>query len=134
MPSTPTPNLNLTLPTVGGDANLWGGELNGNMTIIDSLALTPSVSVSSNFVAAVNTSGPEITYRVTTGASNVTGTLPAANTCPGKIINMKKVDAGAGQAILSGAIDGQTSYVRPAQFSYVRVQSNGATWDVIGNG
>jgi Chaperone of endosialidase len=32
---TPTPNKGFTLPTVGGDFNTWGGELNGNFSILD---------------------------------------------------------------------------------------------------
>jgi len=35
MPSGTTPNLGLTLPSIMGDASIWGQELNGNFSIID---------------------------------------------------------------------------------------------------
>lgn len=35
MPSAPTPNMNLIQPTVNGDYNTWGSELNGTITTID---------------------------------------------------------------------------------------------------
>src|SRR6266436_3178931 len=35
MPSGTTPNLGLTLPTIFGDAGIWGQELNGNFSLID---------------------------------------------------------------------------------------------------
>jgi hypothetical protein len=35
MPSGTTPNLGLTLPTINGDSNVWGNELNSDLIIID---------------------------------------------------------------------------------------------------
>ena len=35
MPNSPTPNMGLTPPTVSGDFNEWGGELNNDLSIVD---------------------------------------------------------------------------------------------------
>ena len=32
---TTTPNKGLTLPNVNGDFGVWGGELNGDLSILD---------------------------------------------------------------------------------------------------
>lgn len=37
MPSGLTPNLGLTLPTIAGDAFIWGTELNNDLLLIDSM-------------------------------------------------------------------------------------------------
>jgi len=37
MPASVTPNLGLTLPTIMGDASIWGQELNGNFSILDAV-------------------------------------------------------------------------------------------------
>lgn len=37
MPLTPTPNLGLIQPEPGADDDIWGGELNNNLTVIDAL-------------------------------------------------------------------------------------------------
>jgi hypothetical protein len=133
MPGTPTPILGLAVPTVGGDNNTWGGELNGDLAILDNLGAATVVATSISFTAAASVF-PEVIYRVTTGAGLVTATLPAPSSIPvGKIFTFKKVDAGTGQVLVSGPIDGSTSWTIGTQFSYVRVANNGSTYDVIGN-
>jgi len=137
MPGTPTPNLQLIVPTVGGDANIWGNELNTNLGTLDNLALAFTSNQSASFTAAANTFGPENAYKVTTGGSTITATLPTPSTCTGKIINVKKVDAGVGSVTVSATpavIDGNNTYVINAQYQFVRVQSNGTSWDILGYG
>jgi hypothetical protein len=130
MPGAPTPNLGLTVPTVGGDNNQWGAEINGDLAIIDQLGIVLTIPQGGTFVATQGLT-PEVVYRVATGPGNVNASLSA--TTIGKIITLKKVDAGAGSVVVIGSIDGQASYLLTNQFQYVRVQYNGATYDVIGN-
>ncbi len=132
MPGTPTPNLGLVVPTVGGDANIWGTELNNNLAIIDQLAAPTVVNVATNFTLSIAVF-PEITYRAIGGVAGINGNLPNPATSLGKIFTIKKVDSGVGAVTVVGAIDGGTSWVLRNQYSYVRVQSNGASYDVIAN-
>lgn len=132
MPNTPTPNLGLAVPTVGGDNNTWGNELNGDLAILDNLGAASVVSESASFNAVASVF-PEVIYRVTTGSSTITCTLPSPSACTGRIFTIKKIDSGIGMVSIVGSIDGQSSWVRATQFSFVRVISNGASYDVIGN-
>lgn len=133
MPGTPTPNLGLIVPTVGGDSNSWGAELNVNLQIIDLLGTSTTLAQGANFTAIAGI-GPVTVYRLSTGAGNISVNLPAPGACIGKTFILKKVDAGLGSAIIIGAIDGQASYILANQFQYLVVNSNGSTFDVIGNG
>lgn len=65
-----------------------------------------------------------------------TATLPDATTCTGSSFTIKNVD-GSGNTVTvattsSQTIDGGTTYSLPQQYQYLRVQSNGANWDIIG--
>jgi len=131
VPGLPTPILGLTVPTVGGDNNSWGGELNGDLAILDNLGAAPIVNVNSAYVAIVG-DFPETVYRVATGGSPLTFTLPTPASCAGKIFTVKKVDAGSGYVNVVGPIDGQSSYFVVNQFAVVRLISNGGSFDVIG--
>lgn len=133
MPGTPTPNLGLLVPTVGGDLNSWGAELNADLAIIDQLGVNTTLAQGASFTAVAGI-GPITVYRLTTGAANINVNLPAAATCIGKTFVFKKADAGLGSAIILGSIDGQASYILSNQYQYLTVVSNGATFDVIGNG
>lgn len=134
MPGTPTPNLNLIVPQVGGDNNIWGGELNTDLGIIDGLAVTGTSAQVASFIAFANPINDTQTFRVTTGTGMIVATLPLVSACTGKIIIFKKVDAGVGSLVISnGTIDGQSSYSLSNQWQYVAIQSSGATWDVIAN-
>lgn len=137
MPGTPTPILSLVVPLVGGDVGVWGGELNGDLAIIDSLGALGLINTSINYAAVVGVC-PETLIRVTTGASTIVITLPAPSASnSGRVWTIKKVDSGAGSiSIVAGGaatIDGQASYVRTMQYGYVRLLSNGVTYDVIAN-
>lgn len=48
-----TPNLGLTLPTVGGSADTWGTELNTALTAIDTWAATPVLKAGSTMTGAL---------------------------------------------------------------------------------
>lgn len=133
MPGTPTPILNLVVPTVGGDTGAWGTELNGNFQILDSLGVAQVTSISANFTAVTGIF-PESIILCTSGITNIAVSLPSPATCKGKIFLIKKIDAGIGSvsvAPASGTIDGQNPYVINNQYSFVRVISDGVNFDVI---
>jgi hypothetical protein len=131
MPGTPTPILDLIVPTVGGDNNTWGTELNTDLGIIDNLGAATIINVNSAYVAVPNVF-PETVYRVATGGSPLTFTLPTPASVTGKIFTIKKVDGGSGYVNVVGPIDGQSSYFVINQFAVVRLISNGGSFDVIG--
>ena len=137
MPGTPTPILGLAVPLIGGDNNTWGGELNGDLAILDSLGAMAIVATGVNYAAVIGIF-PETLVRVTTGAGTIIVTLPAPAGCVGRVWTVKKVDSGAGSVSIVAAggatIDGSASYVRTMQYGFVRMISNGATYDVIANG
>jgi hypothetical protein len=135
MPNPSTPNLGLTVPTPGGDLGTWGVEVNANWAVLDQLALMPFVPVNANY-SAILTPFPEQVLRVTTGSSTIVVTLLPPASCPGKVWTILKIDAGSGQISIvpaAGTIGGLGSYVRTNQGGYVRVISNGVSYDVIGN-
>jgi hypothetical protein len=132
-----TTTLNLTLPTVGGDANTWGTKLNTALTIVNSLGGVQVVNVNSSYLA-VFTPYPETVIRGTTSGLNVPITLPDSASVQGKIWVVKKLDAGAGvlQIFSQGTdtIDNQTEWDLTNQYQYVRLLANGTTgYDVIGS-
>lgn len=134
MPGTPTPNLSLTLPTVGGDNNAWGTETNGNWTAVDNAITTAGVNNAS--VSTVLSFSPNfITFwRFTTGASTLTATLPtpsAANV--GRILVIIKLDGAGGQVSIPGTIGGGSGYNLVNQDQAVWLMSNGVSWDIAIN-
>lgn len=74
MPGSPSPNKGYIIPTVFGDLNIWGNELNTNFTNIDlNLGGTLSIALSGT---TATVSGSNINY----GGYKFTGTLAATNT------------------------------------------------------
>lgn len=134
MPNAPTPILGMVTPTVGGDNNTWGTELNAIfLNILDQLGTVPTIPQNANF-NAVPTINPETVFRVTAGAGTVTATLNSVAPIVGKVLTFVKEDGGGGQVVIQGAtIGGQGSYALTIQYQYVRIQWNGATWDIVGN-
>ncbi len=68
-------------------------------------------------------------------ATGKTVTLPTAVGCTGRIYTIKLTASGTGTVATTSSqtIDGSTTYSLSAQYKYVRVQSNGANWLIIGN-
>lgn len=64
---TTTPNLGLTVPLVGGDADIWGGELNTDLGLIDAIFSKTGTQVGLN--------SPLIAYTETSIASATTTDL-----------------------------------------------------------
>jgi hypothetical protein len=80
------------------------------------------------------------TYEVvlgTAGVSGITITLPSAVLNSNVFYYIKKVDSAAGSLTIattsSQTIDGQSTYTLINQFQYVKVVSDGANWQIIGN-
>lgn len=82
------------------------------------------------------------TIRMDATTGNLVATLPSASgsfvTTAGAVFTIKKIDVSANtvtvDANASELIDGQLTYVLSAQYSFVRLQSNGVSWDIIGKG
>jgi hypothetical protein len=60
-------------------------------------------------------------------------TLPTASTYTGYEYIIKKIDNTTNAVGIVGTLDGSTTYTLPTQYKYVRVRSNGTSWDVVGN-
>jgi hypothetical protein len=67
-------------------------------------------------------------------ASNTSATLPSAVTCPGAMFTIKNINTGTVTVATTSSqtIDGGLLYSLPEQYQFVRVQSNGTNWDIIG--
>jgi hypothetical protein len=133
LPGTPTPILSLTVPTVGGDSNIWGTELNTDLGIIDFLGALSVVNVSSAY-SATRPIFPEMVIRVTTSGLAIPVTLPSSASVTGKIYTVKRLDAGAGtvRILAADGIDNQTEWDLTNQYQFVRLYANGSSYDVIG--
>ena len=131
MPSTPTPILGLIQPTVGGDSSTWGSELNGNNATLDNLGAAAVVNVATAYTATRPTF-PEMILRVTTAGLNIPITLPAPSVVAGKIYTIIKVDSGLGNVQVLGPINNLTEWDLDNQYTYVRLYSNGSSYDMIG--
>lgn len=135
MPNAPTPNLGLTVPTVGGDFNIWGNELNTDLFILDGLgASAPSTPSTSGPVVIGNVL--ETFVMATGGPVGITLTVPVPASFRGKLITIKKVDANFGLVTITptaGTIDGNASYLLVNQYQYIRLYSDGTNWQIVGN-
>src|SRR6267378_1141341 len=100
MPGSSTPNLGLVVPTVGGDVNAWGGELNSDLAILDGLGAFTVYQTAIGILVAF-TVFPEVIVLATGGASGIAVQLPACATWRNKVGLVKKVDAAVGIVTVS---------------------------------
>lgn len=67
-------------------------------------------------------------------STNLTATLPSANTTWGEVYVIKKIDS-SGHTVtvntVSGLIDGSSSLTLSTQYQYIVVQSDGSNWQII---
>ena len=74
-------------------------------------------------------------YEDTTGAGDDTFDLPTLADNLGRVIELHKVDDGAGVLILDGegaeTIDGNLTIQLPSQYNYIKVRAGTATWHVL---
>lgn len=116
MPGSPTPNKTYALPTVFGDLDAWGAELNSNFSIIDlnvggTLPMTLSGSTAT-------VSGTNVEY----GGYKFTGTLAGTNTITwtsyaGPLFVSNGTTGG--QNILCGISGGLYATVQPNETAYL---------------
>jgi hypothetical protein len=99
------------------------GGLKAN-TVTKTSADSPYTILSSDFTVRCN---------AVSGA--ITVALPAAASCPRKILNIKKVDTSANSVTIdasgSETIDGQLTQTIATAFESLQLQSNGTSWDII---
>jgi hypothetical protein len=134
MPTTPTPILGLVVPLVGGDINVWGGELNADLATIDALGATPVTVINSNstLVPAIS---PFTLGLCSGGAGGITVMLQCPSIKP-SIFVISKIDAAVGTITIvpnSGLINpgGLSSYVLSNQGQFVWLAFDGANYNVI---
>jgi hypothetical protein len=139
MPGTPTPLLNLTVPTVGADVGTWGSELNADLAILDGLGAYSASNSSVGRTLAYGPSPVTIAWE-TGGAGGITDVLPTAIGHRGQGFHIKKIDSGAGAVVLSTTggqtIEGDASFstynlVNKGQ--YISVISDGTNWQISAN-
>lgn len=142
MPSLTT-NYSLQLPLVNDptDEDLWGGELNDDMTSIDTLmrsgiTIATQASQTAGFTAAATISIKRLYPCDATGGA-FSGTLPAASaSANGATVFIKKTDASANAITIArtGAdtLDGATSLSLPSQNDCYGLVSDGVSkWSSI---
>lgn len=138
MPNNPTPILSLTVPTVGGDVNTWGNELNADLAAIDSLGgasiLNTAVNVAPGFgICPINI------IKATGGAAGIITTLPIVAARAGSVFVVVKIDTGVGAVVAvpaSGSIyqngSATPSYTLSNAGQFVWLLFDGANYFVIG--
>lgn len=148
-----TPTVNLT-GTATGDTygilysptftNTQGNDFGvvvDNSTTLNGFGVATPVSTleTLSFGTAIRTITGTTTADVTdhtiladTTAGAYTLTLPAANTCEGRIYIVKKISNDANVLTISPSIDGSSRTITN-QYAFYVVQSSGSDWVIIGN-
>lgn len=104
-----------------------------NWHVLDRTIPVRTVTKNANWTVV----GEGTVYLVTTGASDVTATLPPAAGWKGKPLYFKKVDGGAGDVVLEGdaaeTIDGQATFsaVIDSQYEIRCIVSDGSNWHIL---
>jgi hypothetical protein len=137
MPDAPTPNLGLTVPTVGGDSGSWGPEVNANWVILDSVLAFAPIVISASGPIVLPTPIPPMTFvKANGGAAGITLTTPPPANFAGRLLGIKKMDATAGVVLIvppAGNIDGFPNYSLANQFQFILLYSDGINLDIFGN-
>lgn len=141
-----TTNYHLAKPLVNDpiDEDLWGGELNNNMDIIDTAIKNASGSTraTSSTPDTISTTDANNTVLVdASGGAFTVNLLAAATAMAGFTITIKKVDTSANTVTIDGngseTIDGALTYVIGGIYQDVTLISDGTNWRIkqryIGN-
>jgi len=103
-----------------------------------------TVDVDGSFGLDITSTSADLTLNTThftilvdaSGATR-TITLPAATGCARRIYTIKKIDASGNVVTIDGnaseTIDGATTQPLNTQWEYLKIQSNGTSWFIIGN-
>lgn len=106
---------------------------NGSRLQTTSFSAANTAAKTANYTILV--SDYAVKGNTTAGAFNIT--LPTAVSKTGQIFIIKQIGTANTLTVnttSSQTIDGATTYALTTQYSFVVVQSNGATWDIIGKG
>ena len=121
--------LGLTVPSVGGDINAWGAELNADLALLDALGAAQILIISSNTVVALTQ--PVTIILAISGATGVTITLPNPAFNKGRMVWVKKTDTGAGPVTLTplaGNIENGSNYQLVNQLQSVLLAPDAVNW------
>jgi len=131
---TQTSNYGFYLPLVNDptDEDQWGGLLNSNFSLLDTLLKTATDNVKNVQTASYNTALTDrnkvILADATSGTLTVTLLAPAT-AGDGFTMMVKKTDSSSNAVTLSGTIESAVSFTR--QYDTVVLISDGTTWRVI---
>ena len=104
--------------------------MNGPITGTGFLAAVRTVTAAS-VTAAIS----DNLIRCDCTSNNITVNLPAASTCTGLELIIKKIDVSANTVTIdanaSETIDGTLTKSIVSQYSRFRIMSNGTSWDVV---
>lgn len=141
--STLTPNYDLIKPGVNDptDQDLWGGYLNDDLDIIDTvmkenadLAGGATNAQSSNYAVLATDRNKTILMDATGGNRTIT-LLAAATATDGFYIAFKKVDSSTNTVTIDGSgsetIDDALNYVLESEFDTVGIVCNGTEWNIL---
>lgn len=134
---TTTTNYTFKLPQVNNaiDQNLWGDELNGNFTSLDSLLKTATndvtAALSVDTVIDATYQNKMILVDATAGSVTIT-LLPSATAGSGFKVGVKKVDSSVNTVTVKGnaseLIDAANTLVLTNQYNQVTVINNATQW------
>ena len=82
------------------------------------------------------TAGNQSTIIANAASGNITVSLPSASTCTNRIYTIKKIDSSSNDVIIdasgSQTIDGQLTRTLTERYEYVKIQSDGSNWHIVG--
>ncbi|RYD67677.1 MAG: hypothetical protein EOP58_02520 [Sphingomonadales bacterium] len=125
----PDGNLLITNTATGTAGGLPTTNPASTLTVEGSLALSTRA-----VTATTTATATDYTIRCDATSAAITVNLPAAGSCPGRIYVIKKTDNVNNVTVdPDGAetIDGAATQVLTTQYAVLRIQSNGAGWDLI---
>jgi len=125
-------NYGLIKPNVTNSYDIGTSSLRYNTIFVNNIS---TAWVSKTGAYTITTADSTISADGTSAAFNVT--LPTAVGNTGREFVIKKIDSSINVITVnttsSQTIDGSTTYALNSQWKYVRVQSNGTNWIIIGN-
>lgn len=123
-----------------GDIEVFRIDRAGTGVSIKAGANPNSALQTTSFATAYTATAANLTLTIAHNVVEVTSTgrtitLPTAVGITGRIYTVKLTVSGTGTVATTSSqtIDGSTTYPLSAQYKYVTIQSNGSTWNIIGN-